>query len=748
MKKGFIDSQKLKISFSILNSLVILLVVSTLSFFFLKYDKNLMEDFYKENCTNLTNGYAQTIDTFLFNYTDTINALTPFDISDLDEKQIHKRLLTYPKDKINQDFECIFYINRDNKAYASDGSILELSSYPFINEIFFEGKTYTISDPFISPRTGNYIIVFAKGIFNKDGAPRGVLCASVNLQTFHHKIANLKSTESETISLIDTTGSFILHPKADMLFKKYAPADEEFSKYSTDYLSRSQSGCIETVNSRNERVTLVYQTMEATGWTLCVSVARNNFDNFYYDFLKELILITVITMIVLLGIEIYIMDVFQKKQLLATNFDPLTNFYSRVHFEKESEKVIKHYPNSKFMLIECDIHGFKFINQNYGVEPANKLLIFISDKIRNFTKDMDACVGRGFADHFYIFCKIDSVHASMKVFKEYCAQLNNDIKNYEIPCFMKYGIAFSMTKDKEKNVSITELIGQASFAKSTLKDNLINQYAIYNSKLLEKVNRERYIETHMEQALQNNEFFVMYQPKIDLHSDSIVGAEALVRWYNPEQGLITPDEFIPLFERNGFIKKLDFFVYDKVFHFLDSQVRNGRRVVTISVNMSRNHSKPEKFVHDFMNLFKNYSIPRNLIEVELIERSFMNENTLKEFTELLHKEGFTVAMDDFGSGESSLNMLTQIPVDVLKFDRTFLLSSTTENGIIDQTSANFLETLIKLSKTLNKQTIFEGVETESQRDFLKSINCDQVQGFFYSKPLTESDFTKLMEGNK
>ena len=374
---------------------------------------------------------------------------------------------------------------------------------------------------------------------------------------------------------------------------------------------------------------------------------------------------------------------------------------------------------------------------------------YVYSKILNkhITKN-HGIIGRGFADRFYVLFKVSSVHKAMNLFKQTLPEINNEIKDFELPFFPKFGISFLMPDKRNRSVSIQSLIGQASFAKSTLKDNLINQYAIYNSKLLEKVNRERYIETHMEQALQNNEFFVMYQPKIDLHSDSIVGAEALVRWYNPEQGLITPDEFIPLFERNGFIKKLDFFVYDKVFHFLDSQVRNNRRVVTISVNMSRNHSKPEKFVHDFMNLFKNYSIPRNLIEVELIERSFMNENTLKEFTELLHKEGFTVAMDDFGSGESSLNMLTQIPVDVLKFDRTFLLSSTKENGIIDQTSANFLETLIKLSKTLNKQTIFEGVETESQRDFLKSINCDQVQGFFYSKPLTESDFTKLMEGNK
>jgi EAL domain-containing protein (putative c-di-GMP-specific phosphodiesterase class I) len=248
----------------------------------------------------------------------------------------------------------------------------------------------------------------------------------------------------------------------------------------------------------------------------------------------------------------------------------------------------------------------------------------------------------------------------------------------------------------------------------------------------------------MKAALENKEFFVMYQPKIDLTTDKIVGAEALVRWNNPKFGMMAPNDFIPLFERNGFIKKLDFYVYDKVFDFIQRQIDAGQKVVPISVNMSRNHSKPEKFMHDFMTIFNKYSFPPSLIQVEIIERSFMDNNTLKDITDLLHKEGFTVAMDDFGSGESSLNMITRIPVDVLKFDRSFLLSFTSSNGALTKESESVLELLIDLSKTLNKETVFEGVETKEQRDFLKSIDCDQAQGFFYSRPLSEPDFMRYL----
>ena len=249
----------------------------------------------------------------------------------------------------------------------------------------------------------------------------------------------------------------------------------------------------------------------------------------------------------------------------------------------------------------------------------------------------------------------------------------------------------------------------------------------------------------MQKALDDGEFFVVYQPKISLKDDKVCGAEALVRWNNPKEGFMTPDKFIPLFERNGFIKKLDFYVYEQVFKLLEKQIANGEKVVPISVNMSRNHNKAEKFIHDFLELFNKYNVPPQYVQLEIIERSFMDSNTLGEITKRLHQEGFSVAMDDFGSGESSLNMLTSIPVDVLKFDRVFLLSSMNEDGTMDSKSAEFIQILINLSKNLDKQSVFEGVETKEQRDFLKSINCDVIQGYFYSKPLVEKDFLEFLK---
>ena len=444
-------------------------------------------------------------------------------------------------------------------------------------------------------------------------------------------------------------------------------------------------------------------------------------------------------------IEMKIMEIFQKRQMFPIYFDPLTNLWTRQHFEEEATKQLKANPKVKFMLIEADIRGFKFINQTYGEEAADKLIVYYSKIINHFAEKFHGIIGRGFADRFYILLKVSSVQNAMNEFKTNMVLCEEMTAKSEIPFFPKFGIAFLLPDNKKRDITIQGLIGQASFAKSAIKDDAITAYSVYNSRLQERINEEHHIEEKMQQALENGEFFVVYQPKISLNDDKVCGAEALVRWNNPTEGFMTPDKFIPLFERNGFIKKLDFYVYEQVFKLLEKQIANGEKVVPISVNMSRNHNKAEKFIHDFLELFNKYKVPPEFIQLEIIERSFMDSNTLGEITKRLHKEGFSVAMDDFGSGESSLNMLTSIPVDVLKFDRVFLQSSMNEDGTMNEKSAEFIQILINLSKNLEKQSVFEGVETKEQRDFLKSINCDMIQGYFYSKPLAEKDFLEFLK---
>lgn len=705
--------------------------------------KNAEEEYFSSVHTTLES-YTKIISLKLNDYIHTMQVFYTDRIFDNPDTASIFQFINEYAYTIPEDFFELYYVLPDGTIFTSDYFQTQLDPTNHLG--LKEGNDIAISGFRTHPRTGDKIFSIEKSIY-KDGKIAGALGASVFINKFIENTTDIKVGEKESYMLLDKNGYFLVHPNPDIIGRIYEPTDEKYKNTSTPHIAKSPAATYLTQTDKGDLAYLMTSKIPESGWTLSLKISMNDINEIYKPERKNelvIIIVSILFVLCLVSAEAKILDFFQRKQLIATVYDPLTNLWTRQRFETEATKMLRS-NRSKFMLIEADIRGFKFINQNYGEEEADKLILHYSKMLSKYTADFHAIIGRGFADHFYIFIKVNSVHKAMAVFKLAMEEFSIESKSYEIPFFPKFGISFLMPGAEISGNKIQTLIGQASFAKSTIKDNLLTQYSVYNSKLLDKINEERFIENHMQQALDAHEFFIMFQPKISLADDRIVGAEALVRWNSPKFGLLTPDKFIPLFERNGFITKLDYYVYEEVFKFLQARLIKGEQVVPISVNMSRNHNRPDKFMHDFMDIFRKYSIPANLIQVEILERSVMDNTTLRDITEKLHKEGFTVAMDDFGSGESSLNMLTKIPVDVLKFDREFLDASTDEEGRIDKKSEKFIHILIDLSKNLEKQTVFEGVETQAQRDFLRSIECDQAQGFFYSKPLSEQDFMQFIK---
>ena len=744
MKKKNISPEKAKLISTLLVSLVFMTIILSLSNVYTqKMLKDAEEEYFSSIHTTLE-GYTKIISLQLKDYIHSLQVFyidTTFD--DPTPENISRFMNKYDY-KIPRDFLELYYVLPDGTIYTSNN--VKSTVKPENHSALFAGNDLIVSEYRVHPETGDQIFCIEKTIY-KDGKIAGAFGASVFIDKLIERTTNIKVGEKESYMLLDKNGVFLVHPNKEVIGRTYEPADKNYDNTSSINLAKNPPGTLIAQTSEGNLVYLMTSKIPESGWTLSLKISMDEIDEVYRPEKKNeiaIIIISILFVLALTSIEAKLLDFFQRKQLIATVYDPLTNLWTRQRFEKEASKMIKN-SRAKFMLVEADIRGFKFINQNYGEEAADNLILYYSKSLNRYCKDFHAIIGRGFADHFYILMKISSVKKAMSIFKVLVDEFTIELKNYEIPFFPKFGVSFHTPDDKSKNNTVQSLIGQASFAKSTIKDNLLTQYSVYNSRLLDKINEERFIEAHMEQALENHEFFIMYQPKISLNNDKIVGAEALVRWKSQKFGLLTPDQFIPLFERNGFITKLDYYVYEEVFKFIQSRLTKGEKVVPISVNMSRNHNRPDKFMHDFMEIFNRYSISPDLIQIELLERSVMDNETLQDITNKLHKEGFTVAMDDFGSGESSLNMLTKIPVDVLKFDREFLNSSTDSEGRIDKKSEKFIHILIDLSKNLEKQTVFEGVETQAQRDFLRSIECDQAQGFFYSKPLSEQDFMQFIK---
>jgi len=704
---------------------------------------------YLENCVHVLQGYSSGIQYYLENYHTSLSSIYYEKLFEKgDPKEIQKWIRQNLR-FLSEDFFSVFYVDSEFNGYFPQGNVIDLKNKTYISADNFKDSDYYVSDMFYTDFSSTPVFFIEEPYFDSNHKLKGILCASIKIRELSRITCDIKIGENSTAYILDRLGKVLTHPDPDYVGKIFIPKSKKYRRTTSDVTAREGNGYVETENHLGEPIDLFYAKIKNCGWTLSVGFPKKYFDNIQtrYDKIKFFVfLISLIALMGLLFIEMTVSNYFYKNQLIEPIYDPLTKLWSRQKFESEAAKILRRNPKSKFMLIETDIKGFKFINQNYSEDDADKMIAFYAGFLNDIVKENKGIIGRGYADHFYILVKIRNVREAMNIFKGITYLLNEMIKAYEIPFFPKFGITFCKPI-YHPEISVKELIGQAAFAKSTIKDNMLSPYSIYNARLLSKINEERKFEQCMKSSIENQDFFVMYQPKILLENETIVGAEALVRWKHPELGMIYPDKFIPLFERNGFIVKLDFYVYDKVFNFLDSQIKAGKPVVPISVNMSRNHNKPETFMMEFMRIFRRYAIPPYLVQVEIIERSVMNRETLCEITNALHKEGFTVAMDDFGSGESSLNMLTKVPVDVLKFDREFLLSSMCENGEVEEKSANFIRTLVKLGKNLDKETVFEGVETQSQRDFLRSINCDQVQGYFYSKPLLEEDFVNFIASN-
>ena len=746
MKKRTFSPETVKTVSTLSVALSFMFIVLYISNMYTKSMLKKAEDEYFNNMDAILNGYATIVNVQLQNYKESLDAFHISEYFDTEDEYIIADFLKKYGYKKNRDFNDIYFITTNGKTFTTSGNIIQLD--PKIHSIFNIPENEYISNIGILPGERSYSFRIEKKIYTEEGNFLGVLGASVNIDSFIEDNLGIKLGSQKSFMLVDRNGCFLLHERKEVIGLAYTPKNEKFIATASKSLAQSEPGIYLSEADNGDKVYIITQKVPLSNWTICIRVSMNDLNSVYTPQKRiqlQIIIISLVIIAILVIVEAWVVNLIQKKQLIATVYDPLTNLWTRQRFESEATKMIRYNPRSKFMLIEADIRGFKFINQNYGEEAADKVILEYSKILNKMINDYHAIIGRGFADHFYILIKIPSVRKSMKSFKEKMAEITETLKNYDIPFFPKFGVSFLMPGDKNRGVTIQGLIGQASFAKSTIKDNMLTQYSVYNSRLLEKINEERFIEAHMQQALDDKEFFVMYQPKISLLTDKIVGAEALVRWNSPTLGLMAPDKFIPLFERNGFITKLDFFVYEEVFKFLHNRLIKKEAIVPISMNMSRNHNKPEKFIHDFLEAYNKYSIPPELIQVEILERSVMDSSTLSDITNKLHKEGFSVAMDDFGSGESSLNMLTSIPVDVLKFDREFLSSSTNSKGEIDAKAAKFIQILIDLGKNLDKQTVFEGVETQAQRDFLRSIECDQAQGFFYSKPLSEQDFVQFIK---
>lgn len=423
-------------------------------------------------------------------------------------------------------------------------------------------------------------------------------------------------------------------------------------------------------------------------------------------------------------------------------YDSLTKLWSRNKFDIEAEGILNKNKQKSYMLVSIDIDKFKNINDFYGYQVGNDILKAVAQAIKNSFIE-EGIYARNVADQFLILVEKTENNGILRKLVELPKIVGDYNKSSNCQMHIPIKIGICVIESRNNKVMISNYIDKANIAKNTIKGIHNRFIANYDDELEENVKVEAEIENAMEMALRNKEFVVYYQPKYNANTEEVIGAEALVRWMKPGVGMIPPYRFIPLFEKNGFIVHLDFYVYEEVVQLLRRWMDEGREVVPIAINVSRVHIGTTGFVDNLIQLIEKYNVPSSLIEVELTEGAFGEKNdSVLQLLVRLKELGFVIAIDDFGTGYSSLNLLKEMPVDILKIDKGFL-----EESKNSEKSKIIIEQVIQMAKRIHVSTICEGVETKEQADFLRNIGCDMIQGYLYAKPMSERDFVEEITKN-
>ncbi len=416
---------------------------------------------------------------------------------------------------------------------------------------------------------------------------------------------------------------------------------------------------------------------------------------------------------------------------LAT-YDELTGIYNKQAFYAKTKEMLLDNPDKNFDLLRINIERFKVLNDLFGESTGDKLLRYIGKFLKEI--NLPLCVsGRLYADNFVVCYEAGKGDSRRMINTLQMVADSFAINNRTI-------LSFGLYRIDDKTLPVSVMCDRANMALWKAKGNFKNPYCEYDEKMRQQVLKEQKIINAMEMAIQNKEFTLYLQPKYNIEKGTIIGAEALVRWISLENGFISPGDFIPVFENNGFVYEVDKFIWEESCRYLRKWLDEGREVHPISVNVSRIDLYDPKLVQHLVDLREKYQLPSQYLELEITESAYTEDpEQIITITRQLREAGFVILMDDFGTGYSSLNMLKDIQIDVLKLDMGFLKSSD-----YSAKGGNILTAILKMAESLKMQTIAEGVETKEQVEFLKSIGCKYVQGFYYSKPLPVDEFEKLI----
>lgn len=428
---------------------------------------------------------------------------------------------------------------------------------------------------------------------------------------------------------------------------------------------------------------------------------------------------------------------------ILTGLDRYEEFLGKLQVEIDKME------DYRIAIVYTDIKHFKYINDTYGYKRGDTLLKEFVEMVTG-NNDYMLCAARVYSDNIVMAARLEECVGNeefRKLIRERNLELENNFRERYMSARLKFCTGISIISKEDRHLDPATAVSNANLARKVAKEMDEDCCVLFDNTMLEGIKKEVEITSSVSTAIEKGEFKVYYQPKMETNTLKIIGAEALIRWQKADGSFIYPDEFIPLVERSGQIVELDYFVYREVFHFIARRLQEGKTIVPISVNVSRAHLNKMGILPYVRSLFEKYQIPPELVEFELTESIYIKNTTRAlELIEGLHEMGTKVSMDDFGSGYSSLNLLSKLPIDIIKLDKVFLQDCDSKHNIRENDKI-IISCVIDMAKKLQITSLCEGVETIEQSDYLSQIGCEIQQGYYFSKPIPQVEFESFMDEN-
>lgn len=635
------------------------------------------------------------------------------------------------------------FCGADGLAYTTDGKIMDISEREYFQEAM--AGEMSISSPLEDMVSGEEVIVFSVPIQKEEGII-GCVFASYSVDSLQ-KILSVSSFDGEGYTyIVRRDGSKVAdsaHPTSfenmTNIFLSMEWSDKRNKEAVTMLENMLKEGESGFVIFYNKIAKYMYCTpLAVNDWYLIDVVPMNVMETSTNYIMIRTYVVCAILILVYTLIIVWILkeERKKKKQMQSLLYvDDLTGGSTYAKFKEEIEKKLK-YSHDRWTYIMFDIDDFKLVNELFGYEEGNKVICYIWGLLKECC-DEDESASRRIADSFTMFLHYEK----KEEIEERVEKLIEKIQQYTVGKGTEYilqpnfGIYYV-----EKNSEDTEdMLNCATLAHNLAKGERENFYSVYSNDIKENMLQKKKLSDQMEHAYRHHEFEVFYQPKYEAATKKLAGAEALVRWRKEDGTMVSPGMFIPLAEENGFVCKLDKYVFREVCLAQKRWLDKGMPVVPVSVNLSRRHLDNPEFINEYWSILEETQVPIECVQLEVTESAvFEQQGEFIKLMERLHELGFVILMDDFGTGYSSLMMLKQIPIDVMKLDKTFV------DDYNDVRGEQIIRCVMQMAQNLHIEITAEGVETEEQYVFLRGIGCDTIQGYYFAKPMPEKDYEQCM----